>query len=205
MNTSSRSERWLRISRIISVLAACVNNGQHPKMLFDASEWSLPNLIDEEGVQEPLSHGLSTTTFTGQTGQGIFLGLPPLLHATPERRRRSQVCVWEWLNSQVETSRQVEREESWGCKASRCDISRLALAIFWVSIPLGTRRKIDGSLYTRAQDTLDPDDPIFPRAATRVGLRYQAIVPSWEEQQAAEARHGFGETEAGPSRHIGGE
>lgn len=59
-------------------------------------------------------------------------------------------------------------------------------------------------LYTEAQDTLDPDDQIFPRAVTRVGIRYQASVLSWEEQQAAEARHGFGETEAGPSRHLVG-
>ena len=61
-------------------------------------------------------------------------------------------------------------------------------------------------LYTNARDTLDPDDPIFPRAATRVGPRYQAVVPSWEEQQVAEAQRGSGEiTEAGPSRHITGE
>ncbi|KAI0738659.1 hypothetical protein C8Q80DRAFT_255981 [Daedaleopsis nitida] len=32
-------------------------------------------------------------------------------------------------------------------------------------------------LYTFAEDTLDPDDLIFPRAATRVGPKYQAIVP----------------------------
>jgi hypothetical protein len=61
-------------------------------------------------------------------------------------------------------------------------------------------------LYTRAQDTLDPEDLIFPRAATRVGVKYQANVLSWEEQQAAEAyhgaHHGFVEGEAGPSRHI---
>ena len=56
-------------------------------------------------------------------------------------------------------------------------------------------------LYTRAQDTLDPDDPIFPRAATRVGMKYQANVLSWEEQQAVEANR---EAEAGPSRHLGG-
>ena len=55
------------------------------------------------------------------------------------------------------------------------------------------------------QDTLDPDDPIFPKAATRVGVRYQANVMPWEEQQAAEAHHGFGDAEAGPSRHLGGE
>ncbi|EPT02944.1 hypothetical protein FOMPIDRAFT_101265 [Fomitopsis schrenkii] len=33
-------------------------------------------------------------------------------------------------------------------------------------------------LYTVAEDTLDPDDLIFPRAATRVGPKYQAVVPS---------------------------
>ncbi|CAE6432843.1 unnamed protein product [Rhizoctonia solani] len=31
-------------------------------------------------------------------------------------------------------------------------------------------------LYTVAEDTLDPDDLIFPKAATRVGARYQAVV-----------------------------
>ncbi|RPD53362.1 hypothetical protein L227DRAFT_581377 [Lentinus tigrinus ALCF2SS1-6] len=33
-------------------------------------------------------------------------------------------------------------------------------------------------LYTFAEDTLDPDDLIFPRAATRVGPKYQASVPA---------------------------
>ncbi|KAI0364362.1 hypothetical protein BV20DRAFT_1125672 [Pilatotrama ljubarskyi] len=33
-------------------------------------------------------------------------------------------------------------------------------------------------LYTFAEDTLDPDDLIFPRAATRVGPKYQATVPA---------------------------
>ncbi|KAH9944958.1 uncharacterized protein BXZ73DRAFT_95950 [Epithele typhae] len=32
-------------------------------------------------------------------------------------------------------------------------------------------------LYTFAEDTLDPDDLIFPRAATRVGPKFQATVP----------------------------
>ncbi|KAG8221065.1 hypothetical protein J3R82DRAFT_2579 [Butyriboletus roseoflavus] len=31
--------------------------------------------------------------------------------------------------------------------------------------------------YTVAEDTLDPDDLIFPRAATRVGPKYQAVIP----------------------------
>ncbi|KAF8673463.1 PHD-like zinc-binding domain [Rhizoctonia solani] len=34
-------------------------------------------------------------------------------------------------------------------------------------------------LYTVAEDTLDPDDLIFPKAATRVGARYQAVVGPW--------------------------
>nr|XP_031861887.1 uncharacterized protein CI109_002716 [Kwoniella shandongensis]KAA5528959.1 hypothetical protein CI109_002716 [Kwoniella shandongensis] len=56
-------------------------------------------------------------------------------------------------------------------------------------------------LYTRAEDALDPEDAIFPRAATRVGQKYQANVPTWEEEQE---RSGIGhvETEAGPSRHA---
>ncbi|WVQ76766.1 hypothetical protein IAR50_006440 [Cryptococcus sp. DSM 104548] len=37
-------------------------------------------------------------------------------------------------------------------------------------------------VYTRTEDVLDPEDPIFPRAATRVGPKYQATVPSWEDQ-----------------------
>ncbi|KZV70846.1 hypothetical protein PENSPDRAFT_685129 [Peniophora sp. CONT] len=32
-------------------------------------------------------------------------------------------------------------------------------------------------LYTRAEDTLDADDPIFPRMATRIGPKYQAVCP----------------------------
>ncbi|KAJ9114192.1 hypothetical protein QFC20_001708 [Naganishia adeliensis] len=42
-------------------------------------------------------------------------------------------------------------------------------------------------LYTVAEDTIDPDDPIFPRNLTRIGNRYQAVVPTWEEQQVIEA------------------
>ncbi|KAL1663438.1 hypothetical protein GGF50DRAFT_116024 [Schizophyllum commune] len=38
-------------------------------------------------------------------------------------------------------------------------------------------------LYTVAEDTLDPDDLIFPRTATRVGPKYQAVVPSAPEMQ----------------------
>ncbi|KAG8699565.1 putative PHD type zinc finger protein with BAH domain-containing protein [Ceratobasidium sp. 394] len=33
--------------------------------------------------------------------------------------------------------------------------------------------------YTVAEDTLDPDDLIFPKAATRVGPRFQAVVGPW--------------------------
>lgn len=35
--------------------------------------------------------------------------------------------------------------------------------------------------------SIDPDDPIFPRNLTRIGNRYQAVVPTWEEQQVIEA------------------
>lgn len=38
------------------------------------------------------------------------------------------------------------------------------------------------SLYTVAEDSLDPDDLIFPRAATRVGHKYQASVPSTKDE-----------------------
>lgn len=31
-------------------------------------------------------------------------------------------------------------------------------------------------IYTVAEDTLDPDDPIFPRAATRIGTKFQCVV-----------------------------
>ncbi|EJD47915.1 hypothetical protein AURDEDRAFT_113199 [Auricularia subglabra TFB-10046 SS5] len=36
--------------------------------------------------------------------------------------------------------------------------------------------------YTVAEDTLDPNDLIFPRAATRVGPRFQAVVPNIAEK-----------------------
>ncbi|KAG8739691.1 putative PHD type zinc finger protein with BAH domain-containing protein [Ceratobasidium sp. 428] len=36
--------------------------------------------------------------------------------------------------------------------------------------------------YTVAEDTLDPDDLIFPKAATRVGPRFQAVVGPWTPQ-----------------------
>ena len=64
---------------------------------------------------------------------------------------------------------------------------------------------LGGRLYTRAEDTLDADDLIFPRAATRVGRNYQTNVPSWEEQLEMEGHNGHGELEAGPPRHMGGE
>lgn len=34
----------------------------------------------------------------------------------------------------------------------------------------------DDSIYTVAEDTLDADDPIFPRAATRIGTKFQTVV-----------------------------
>lgn len=37
-------------------------------------------------------------------------------------------------------------------------------------------------IHTNVKDTLDREDAIFPRAATRVGSKYQANVPSWEEE-----------------------
>jgi len=36
--------------------------------------------------------------------------------------------------------------------------------------------------YTEAWDVLDPYDSIFPRAPTRLGPKFQATLPSWEEQ-----------------------
>lgn len=43
------------------------------------------------------------------------------------------------------------------------------------------------SLYTFADDTLDPDDMIWPRAATRIGTKYQSALPNylgpWSETQ----------------------
>lgn len=65
-----------------------------------------------------------------------------------------------------------------------------------------TVSQADVRLYTNAEDALDPDDLIFPRAATRTGAKFQANVMTWEEQQAAEERHRLGESESGPSRHI---
>ncbi|QRV88660.1 Lid2 complex component snt2 [Ceratobasidium sp. AG-Ba] len=38
--------------------------------------------------------------------------------------------------------------------------------------------------YTVAEDTLDPDDLIFPKAATRIGPRFQAVVSPWNPQNA---------------------
>lgn len=36
-------------------------------------------------------------------------------------------------------------------------------------------------------------------------MKFQANVPTWEEQQEAEARYLNGDAEAGPSRHLAGE
>lgn len=41
--------------------------------------------------------------------------------------------------------------------------------------------------YTDAYDTLDPDDSIWPRLAIRLGQRYQAVVPDWEDQAKVSA------------------
>jgi hypothetical protein len=38
--------------------------------------------------------------------------------------------------------------------------------------------------HTEATDVLDPHDSIYPRATTRLGPKFQAALPSWEEQQA---------------------
>ncbi|WRT65032.1 uncharacterized protein IL334_001974 [Kwoniella shivajii] len=55
-------------------------------------------------------------------------------------------------------------------------------------------------VYTTPEDALDPEDGIFPRAATRVGSKYQVNVPSWEDQETPHVP-GVVEVEAGPSRH----
>ncbi|EPQ27204.1 uncharacterized protein PFL1_05127 [Pseudozyma flocculosa PF-1] len=39
--------------------------------------------------------------------------------------------------------------------------------------------------HTHALDVLDPHDSVYPIAATRLGVKYQAVLPSWQEQQAA--------------------
>ncbi|KAN0062893.1 putative PHD type zinc finger protein with BAH domain-containing protein [Thecaphora frezii] len=39
--------------------------------------------------------------------------------------------------------------------------------------------------HTHAPDVLDPHDSVYPIATTRLGVKYQAILPSWEEQKAA--------------------
>ncbi|WVO15843.1 hypothetical protein L204_103505 [Cryptococcus depauperatus] len=46
-------------------------------------------------------------------------------------------------------------------------------------------------LYTNAEDSLDPEDSIFPRAVTRVGVKFQANVPSWQSESMAEDRSGL--------------
>ncbi|KII85994.1 hypothetical protein PLICRDRAFT_56467 [Plicaturopsis crispa FD-325 SS-3] len=48
--------------------------------------------------------------------------------------------------------------------------------------------------YTVAEDTLDPDDLIFPRAATRVGPRYQVNVPALNEPTPPEIEERGGES-----------
>ena len=114
------------------------------------------------------------------------------------------------LHQDVKGEWQVERK-SCGCEPepTRQDTSRMAVALLWVGLCLSYCISFPCAgwantyrLYTNAEDTLDPDDLIFPRAATRTGAKFQANVMTWEEQQAAEERHRLGESEAGPSRHI---
>lgn len=39
--------------------------------------------------------------------------------------------------------------------------------------------------HTNAMDVLDPHDSVYPIATTRLGPKYQAFLPTWEEQQEA--------------------
>lgn len=57
-------------------------------------------------------------------------------------------------------------------------------------------------MYTRAEDTLNPEDLIYPRAVTRVGPKFQANVMSWEQQVEAERRRQESLETVGPSRLI---
>lgn len=43
-------------------------------------------------------------------------------------------------------------------------------------------------LYTDAEDTLNPEDLIYPRAVTRIGTKFQANVPTEEEQAKLERK-----------------
>lgn len=59
--------------------------------------------------------------------------------------------------------------------------------------------------YTVAEDTLDPDDLIFPRAATRVGPKYQAAIPSLGDNTTfpdAEERGGDNTVEVLSAVHL---
>ncbi|TFY78651.1 hypothetical protein EWM64_g5362 [Hericium alpestre] len=49
-------------------------------------------------------------------------------------------------------------------------------------------------LYTVAEDTLDPDDLIFPRAATRLGPKYQATIPAMGSSRDADLEERGGDT-----------
>jgi hypothetical protein len=40
--------------------------------------------------------------------------------------------------------------------------------------------------------SLDADDPIFPRQVTRLGQRFQGVIPTWEEQQELEKERAAG-------------
>ncbi|EJC99959.1 uncharacterized protein FOMMEDRAFT_159536 [Fomitiporia mediterranea MF3/22] len=65
-------------------------------------------------------------------------------------------------------------------------------------------------LYTVAEDTMDPDDLIFPRAATRVGPKYQVTVPLAPGETAPPATGASGSstsvvTSAGEIEERGGD
>lgn len=57
-------------------------------------------------------------------------------------------------------------------------------------------------MHTRAEDTLDAEDLIYPRAVTRVGTKFQANVMTWEEQQRAEEKRQSSLLDTGSSRLI---
>ena len=60
-------------------------------------------------------------------------------------------------------------------------------------------------MYSNAEDALNPEDLIYPRAVTRVGQKYQANVMTVEEQAEAERkRQDSLDSPAGPSRMIRG-
>lgn len=61
--------------------------------------------------------------------------------------------------------------------------------------------------HTNALDVLDPHDSVYPIATTRLGAKYQAILPTWEEQkEAGLGTHfrakGAKEDEGGPDEGV---